>query len=782
VAGLLKVIRMRLPRLRLRTRIFLGFGVLIALLVGIAAYGSNGISVVGEEIDKMDGIAGNANRMQELALRMAILRGALADYAMDGAGSSLQEATEAAARAAALLAESAQNTLSERRRAMFNGVIAQLRKLEAEQGRFAALREAEAAARAKLFAIDTKLRAAIARLVADSGTVSSTGESAQAATIRLAVSAAEADSSRFLASSDPSWRAAFKIDTASALRTATSLDASALPAAASDLRSVTAALQLYMTNFDTVAGDMTEGASIFADQLRPQLRGMQDVTGKALGKLLAGFDSTSDRASQTSSDTLTKQLGLSGAATAIGIALAFLIARSIIHPVRGMTVAMTKLAGGDTECDIPGRESLDQFGAMARALEVFRLQAIENSKLAAGQEHDRVAKDRRQKAMDLHTQEFGSSISGVMERFMASSAAMRRSASEVADGAQQTRASTTSTVEGAIASSQNLEAVAAAAEEMASSIGEISQQVAHVTVSVQAAVDRATETNVKVGGLSVAADRIGDVVRIINAIAGQTNLLALNATIEAARAGDAGKGFAVVANEVKALAAQTARATSEIGAQIVAIRGATGDAVTAVREVGAAIGQVESVATAIAAAVEEQAAATRQITQSVQLVATTTSAATRAMTQVSSIAEGTDASSRAALTAAEEVGRTAETLRTEVTDFLAAMSRGDDAERRRYERIPCAGLKLGLQFPGRPSTQVTISDISRGGLSLIYDCTSPVGSPVEMTMPDGMVVGGRVARNANGYLGISFRQDEASLESIDRALASVVKQPDQHAA
>ena len=152
------------------------------------------------------------------------------------------------------------------------------------------------------------------------------------------------------------------------------------------------------------------------------------------------------------------------------------------------------------------------------------------------------------------------------------------------------------------------------------SINEISRQVAHVTVSVQAAVDRATETDAKVAGLSAAADRIGDVVRIITDIAGQTNLLALNATIEAARAGAAGKGFAVVAGEVKALAAQTGRATDQIGAQIIAIRDATAEAVTAVREVGVAIGQVETVASAIAAAVEEQAAATREITNSVQQV------------------------------------------------------------------------------------------------------------------------------------------------------------------
>jgi methyl-accepting chemotaxis protein len=350
---------------------------------------------------------------------------------------------------------------------------------------------------------------------------------------------------------------------------------------------------------------------------------------------------------------------------------------------------------------------------------------------------------------------------------------MRQAASKVAEGARQTRASTSSTVEGATASSRDLNSVAAAAEEMAVSINEISKQVAHVTVSVQAAVDRATETDGKVAGLSAAADKIGDVVRIITDIAGRTNLLALNATIEAARAGEAGKGFAVVAGEVKALAAQTARATDQIRAQIVAIRGATGEAVTAVQEVGAAIGEVEAVASAIAAAVELQAAATREITNSVQLVTATTAAAAEAMREVLSIAEVTAASSVTASKSSEEVGRTAETLRSEVSEFLTAMSHGDDSERRLYERIPAGGARATLQIADRPAVQAAIVDISRGGIRLTYDCNCKIGTDAEITLPEGDLVKGRIARNSDGTVGVAFRQDEASLVRIDRALDSI---------
>jgi methyl-accepting chemotaxis protein len=467
---------------------------------------------------------------------------------------------------------------------------------------------------------------------------------------------------------------------------------------------------------------------------------------------------------------------------AVGVTLAVIIGRAIARPVRGMTAAMRALAGGDTAIAIPGLGRSDEVGEMAGAVEVFQRQAIDNIRLAEEQERERAAKDRRQRAMDTCTQDFGASISGVMESFVGSAAAMREAASAVNEGARQTRAQTSSSVEGATSSSSDLNSVAAAAEEMAVSINEISQQVAHVTTSVQAAVDRATETDAKVAGLSAAADRIGDVVRIITDIAGQTNLLALNATIEAARAGEAGKGFAVVAGEVKALASQTARATEQISTQIIAIRTATGDAVNAVRDVGTAIGQVETVATAIAAAVEEQAAATREITNSVQLVTAATSASAEAMRQVLSIAETTDSSSLLALNSADEVGRTADTLRVEVTDFLAAMSHGDDAERRLYERIPGNGARATLRFADGVPAEAAIEDVSRGGMAVRHAGSYRAGADVEITLPGGNAVRGRVVRSGNGMTALAFRQDAATLPRLDQALRLIGEGGDRQAA
>jgi methyl-accepting chemotaxis protein len=446
------------------------------------------------------------------------------------------------------------------------------------------------------------------------------------------------------------------------------------------------------------------------------------------------------------------------------------VQRGAINPLRVLTATMRKLAARDLTAEIGGLARGDEVGGMARAVQVFKDNMIQADVLTATNFKEQTARDRRQAAMDVHTQDFGSSISGVMARLGQSANKMKAAADDMSEAARRTQTTTSDAAEGANASARDLNAVAVAAEQMAASIHEISRQVAHVTTAVHKAVNRASETDAKVAGLTTAADRIGDVVRLISDVAGRTNLLALNATIEAARAGEAGKGFAVVASEVKALATQTARATEQIGRQIVAIRTATDEAVVAVREVGLAISQVESVATAIAAAVEQQAAATQEISSSVQSVTMATATSAQAMEQVLTVAEKTDAASRSVLVAAEEVGQTATTLRVEVNDFLTAMKRGDDNDRRAYERIPGAGATATLTMPGFAEVKAILRDISRGGIACMCKKTPPAGTEVKVALPLGGSVSGRVVRSANGIVSIAFRQDDTSMGLVDQTL------------
>jgi methyl-accepting chemotaxis protein len=462
------------------------------------------------------------------------------------------------------------------------------------------------------------------------------------------------------------------------------------------------------------------------------------------------------------------------AAVAIGLALAVLIGRGIARPVADLTSATQRLAEGDLARDIPALNRRDEIGRMAQALRVFRANALDARDLQGAADRVRQAKDRRQEAMDRHTQDFGVATSGVMEGLERASQQVKDSAEELYAATQRTHASSEETAKGAAASTRRLAAVAAATGQMSASIGEIGQQAARAADAARQAVARATETDAKVGGLAAAAEQVGTVVRLIDDIAGQTNLLALNATIEAARAGDAGRGFAVVAGEVKALAAQTSRATGEIAGQIAAMRAAADEAVGAVRDVCGVIAQIDAVATVIASAVEEQGATTRDIAASVQAMTGDTRQVGEAMQDVSAVSLSAGAASRRVLGVAEEVGRTAHVLAEEMTQFLRAMARTDEDNRRRYERIPGQGMTAVLHPPGEAPRTLVITDISRSGVALQGAWSASVGAAVELGLPGAAApVAARLVRSNEGTMALSFHQTDAVLQLVDQAMERV---------
>jgi len=354
------------------------------------------------------------------------------------------------------------------------------------------------------------------------------------------------------------------------------------------------------------------------------------------------------------------------------LVMGVLAARRLAGPLTGLGAAMTALADGRLDGAIPGAGRRDEIGAMAAAVGIFREAVAERGRLAAATAAEQAERDAVQASAIARGRAFGVAAGEVVTALGAAATTMRGAAAEMATAATETREGTAATTASARASADNLGAVAAATEQLTASVGEVARQVTAAAAAADAAVARADATGTTVEGLSATAQQIGDVVRLIADIAGRTNLLALNATIEAARAGDAGKGFAVVASEVKQLAAQTAKATEEIGRQVTAIQAATGDAVGAVRDVAEAIGRVSTVSAAIAAAVEQQGAATREIAEQVQNVARQTDDASASMAQVAGTADRAGESSRTVLAAAAEVGQVAERLRAEVNGFLVA--------------------------------------------------------------------------------------------------------------
>jgi methyl-accepting chemotaxis protein len=374
---------------------------------------------------------------------------------------------------------------------------------------------------------------------------------------------------------------------------------------------------------------------------------------------------------------------ISGTILGLALVIAWLVNRDIAGSLARLKSAMEQLAGGDLTTSIAGLDRHDEVGGMAAAVQVFKESMTAARDLQTAAEGAHAATLRRQQAMDRHTQDFGTSMAGVMASLAQSAGEMHTAATEMSGAAEATKGTATATTADAETSSRHLAAVAASIEELAASIKEISAQVMRTSEAARKATERAGATDAKVRSLSEAVDSIGNVVQLISTIAAQTNLLALNATIEAARAGEAGKGFAVVASEVKTLASQTAKATEEIGSQIAAIRGATSEAVTAVMEVDTAIGEVSSFATAIAAAAEEQATATREIAATVQSATEVAQGTMRSMQEVLRASQNSEAASRTVQTAAGGVGTTANTLETEVTNFLKAIGSLTDAQDRR---------------------------------------------------------------------------------------------------
>jgi methyl-accepting chemotaxis protein len=390
----------------------------------------------------------------------------------------------------------------------------------------------------------------------------------------------------------------------------------------------------------------------------------------------AALAEAAERASAVRDGALT-MLALAGLAVValLGVlaGVTGMLRRRVITPLGIMTEMVGELAAGRHDVTIPTIDRADEIGAMAGSLQVFKeaLIAKKAADEAAAVEADE--KIQRGQRVDQITRDFEVMIGEIVDIVSSASTELEASAGTLTATAARSEQLTTAVAAASEEASTNVQSVASATEEMASSVNEISRQVQGSARIANEAVEQAQQTNDRVGELAKAAARIGDVVELINTIAGQTNLLALNATIEAARAGESGRGFAVVASEVKALAEQTAKATGEISQQISGIQAATQESVGAIKEIGDTIGRMSEIASTIAAAVEEQGAATQEISRNVQQAAHGTQQVSANIADVQRGASETGSASSQVLAAAKSLSGESSRLRREVGKFLSSV-------------------------------------------------------------------------------------------------------------
>jgi methyl-accepting chemotaxis protein len=352
--------------------------------------------------------------------------------------------------------------------------------------------------------------------------------------------------------------------------------------------------------------------------------------------------------------------------------LFYVLGRTIVNPINAMTMAMRKIAQGDTSTPIPALERGDEVGAMAQSVQVFKDNMIEAERLRSEQEASKAGVDSERKLLLARlADEFERGVRSSLDGLAGAASDLQSTSKGMSSTASEASQQATSVAAVAEQASANVQTVAAATEELSSSVSEIGRQVTQSTEIAGQAVAEANRTNVTVQGLSAAAQKIGDVVKLISDIASQTNLLALNATIEAARAGEAGRGFAVVANEVKSLASQTAKATDEISSQVGAMQNATTEAVHAIESIGRTIGAINEITSAISIAVEQQGSATQEIARNVQEAALGTGQVSRNIAAVNDAAEKTGSASNGVLSSAEQLSKQAATLRSDVDRFLS---------------------------------------------------------------------------------------------------------------
>jgi methyl-accepting chemotaxis protein len=659
--------------LRISGRLYVGFGALVLFCAALAGFSVWQLWGVHDQVGLLALQSKSTIRVGEIATELQAVRRGLLRYTFDQDEASFAESDKRLSRTADLLEDAARATALEDRRVAYKAASNAVAELKTKRAVLGDAMKQMLAGRNLLFTDGDKMAADVQKLVENAD---KTSFAADADALESKVLLVRVANWRMLATRDPKGLVTFKTNVGKAQERIAALEKADPPAdLAALLKVVRTDVGKYAEAFEKTGANLLLGDELYYKSITPLIAGTIEKMDEVKASIGQNFTKTTAETDDRITSTITMQEMVAGVAVLVGLLIAFLIARGIIGPLSGLTSGMRELAGGNFGVVLPGLDRKDEVGDMARAVETFKVKAAEKARdeAEARIKQDQIAAQQRKADMIKLADDFEQAVGEIVETVSSASTELEASASTLTTTAERAQELTTMVAAASEEASTNVQSVASATEELTSSVNEISRQVQASARMANEAVSQARNTNARVGELSKAAARIGDVVELINTIAGQTNLLALNATIEAARAGEAGRGFAVVASEVKALAEQTAKATGEIGQQISSIQAATQESVGAIQEISGTIEKLSEISSTIAAAVEEQGAATQEISRNVQQAAQGTMQVSSNITDVQRGASETGSASSQVLSAAQSLSGDSNRLKLEVGKFLSSV-------------------------------------------------------------------------------------------------------------
>jgi methyl-accepting chemotaxis protein len=667
--GHARTVAMSFLNFRIRGRLYSGFGVLVLFCAALAGFAVWQLWEIRAQVEIMTLQSRAAIRVGDIVAELEATRRSLLRYAFDQDEASFAESGQRWAKVTGLLEEAARTTIIEQRRVTYRTALQAMAELKSKRDAFGEAIKQMLAGRKLLVVDGDKMVGEIQKFME---AAEKTPFAASAAELENRVLRARLASARLLTTRNSQTIELFKSNFAKVRQQIEELANADLPSnLAAMFATVTADIGRYSEAYEKYGPNLVLGDELYHTGISPLITGTAEKMTEIQTSVTQNFQKTTAATNERISETIILQEMVAGAAVLLGLVIAFVIARGIIGPLFRLTSSMKELAGGSLEAFIPGADRRDEVGDMARTVEVFKRSGLEVERMRAEQlaTEKRNSVQRKEDMIRL-ADGFEAAVGKIIEAVSSASAELEASASTLTSTAERTQGLTTVVGKASEEASGNVRSVASATEELTSSVNEISRQVQESARMAGEAVGQAHTTNERVSELSKAASRIGDVVELINTIAGQTNLLALNATIEAARAGEAGRGFAVVASEVKALAEQTAKATDDIGQQITGIQVATQESVASIQQISSTIEKLSEISSTIAAAVEEQGAATQEISRNVQQAARGTQRVSSNITDVQRGASDTGSASLQLLSSARALAGDSDRLKLEVSKFL----------------------------------------------------------------------------------------------------------------